>query len=356
MPMAPLRASTGDDHGPERVQPAQKKQGVLAAFLTKVEILERWARESMPDGAEVPTTLTALRQWRGPDGDLRTWSDPMIDRPEVGRHPDLTRRYEAAKRNIELRINSSNSNRVKKLEINIAVARSDNEFSGFKTPRLSHASMPYSAVPKPWRISYGRIASRCRRHDAFSNSAPAVDRCPAVGPLRRARPSRPDRAAKIPSAVRTVSGDGLINLIGFLKAQNAKGFNIIGRPADPRYIFIDDLSNATICAMVNAGHRPAVVAQFSPANYQGFFDVGVGIDHTTAKLLARYLAACWGGDPGSADAWHAGRLPSFTNRKPKHRRPDGSYPFAILRTASLRTDPILAGMVRSPSNSTAEAG
>ncbi|KAA5608609.1 DNA-primase RepB domain-containing protein [Rhodovastum atsumiense] len=154
----------------------------------------------------------------------------------------------------------------------------------------------------------------------------------------------PDRAAKIPSAMRTVSGDGLLALIGFLKAENAHGFNIIGRPVDPCYIFVDDISDATLRAMVSAGHRPAVIVESSPANYQGFFDAGAGIDHLEAKLLARHMAERWGGDPGSADAWHAGRLPGFTNRKVRHRRPDGSYPFARLRTASARIDPILAAM------------
>lgn len=152
----------------------------------------------------------------------------------------------------------------------------------------------------------------------------------------------PDRAAKIPAIMRTVSKAGLLALLPLMMARNAAGFGIVGRPTDPRFIFVDDISEATLNAMVKVGHRPAVVVESSPGNFQSFHDAGPGVDHAVAKVLAREMAYKWGGDPGSADAFHAGRIPGFTNRKPKHERPDGSYPFARLRTATQRIDLVLA--------------
>ncbi|MFN7923553.1 MAG: DNA-primase RepB domain-containing protein [Bryobacteraceae bacterium] len=46
-----------------------------------------------------------------------------------------------------------------------------------------------------------------------------------------------------------------------------------------------------------------------------------------STAAARVLAERWGGDMSSADWRHFGRLAGFTNRKPKHVRADGQFPF-----------------------------
>ncbi|WP_036291796.1 DNA-primase RepB domain-containing protein [Methylosinus sp. PW1] len=157
----------------------------------------------------------------------------------------------------------------------------------------------------------------------------------------------PDRAEHVPSVLRCVTAAGLPALTPFLKAKNAAGYNLIGRPDDPRFIFVDDISLDTLNGMIAAGHRPCVVVESSLRNFQAFFDAETTEDQT-AKALARFMASQWGGDLASADARHAGRLPGFTNRKPKHRRADASYPYARLRTASARLDPVLAAMATDP--------
>lgn len=154
----------------------------------------------------------------------------------------------------------------------------------------------------------------------------------------------PDRAEHVPSVLRTVTATGLPAVTPFLKAKNAAGYNLIGRPDDPRYIFLDDISQDTLKSIIAAGHRPCVVVESSPRNFQAFFDAGATTDELKAKALARYMASRWGGDLASADARHAGRLPGYTNRKIKHCRADGSYPYARLRTATARVDPLLTAM------------
>jgi len=51
------------------------------------------------------------------------------------------------------------------------------------------------------------------------------------------------------------------------------------------------------------------------------------------------LAERYGGDPNAADWRHNGRLAGFTNRKEEHQRPDGRYPYVLLRDASGTTAP-----------------
>ncbi|WP_313039271.1 hypothetical protein [Sphingobium yanoikuyae] len=84
--------------------PAERARNTKAAFEAKVSLLEEWAKHGVPAGERSPKDNTALRQWVGPsavnleDGTaLGTWADPMIDRPVVGKYPDLTRRFLAAR-------------------------------------------------------------------------------------------------------------------------------------------------------------------------------------------------------------------------------------------------------------------
>src|ERR1700722_2522916 len=95
--------------------PAEKAKGVNEAFEAKVALLERWAREGIPEGASIPKDRTALRAWTGPDRDLRSWSDPNIDKELVGKYPDLTKRYLTALANIQKR-QVTKGNRLKEVE------------------------------------------------------------------------------------------------------------------------------------------------------------------------------------------------------------------------------------------------
>ncbi|KAA5608608.1 hypothetical protein [Rhodovastum atsumiense] len=102
--------------------PAEKAKAVMKSFEAKVAILERWAREGVPGGQSVPKDRTALRAWMGPDGDLRPWSDPNIDKELVGKYPDLTKRYLTALANIQKR-HAAKGNRLKEVEADAAEAR-----------------------------------------------------------------------------------------------------------------------------------------------------------------------------------------------------------------------------------------
>ena len=51
-------------------------------------------------------------------------------------------------------------------------------------------------------------------------------------------------------------------------------------------------------------------------------------------LVAQTLAARYDADPSAADWRRFGRLPGFTNCKPKYKRPDGLFPFVRLKSCT----------------------
>ena len=86
------------------------------------------------------------------------------------------------------------------------------------------------------------------------------------------------------------------------------------------------------------GYRPAVILESSPGNFQCLltiaklrsrFDRDVG-NRLTERLNREY------GDKKLCGCIHPHRAPGFENRKPKHRREDGSFPEVKLLVAEKR--------------------
>jgi hypothetical protein len=74
------------------------------------------------------------------------------------------------------------------------------------------------------------------------------------------------------------------------------------------------------------------------------------LDETASTRAAKLLAERYGGDLGSADWRHFGRLARFTNPKPSRQLASGLQPFARLLEASgqvYRQAPVFIGEVRA---------
>src|SRR5262249_45089491 len=116
--------------------------------------------------------------------------------------------------------------------------------------------------------------------------------------------------------------------IPWLKFQNRDGRNIYIRPKGEHTLsLIDDLTSDSLQRMKHSGFSPAVIVETSPGNFQVWLNHGKVLPKDLSSLAARTLASRFGGDPGSADWRHFGRLSGFTNRKEKHRLPNGLFPF-----------------------------
>lgn len=129
----------------------------------------------------------------------------------------------------------------------------------------------------------------------------------------------------------------------YLRAMNAKGYDIYFRPAGapegmrPPVILVDDLAPEAIDRMRAAGHEPCLIVSTSaPDRLQAWVRVGSEpIRAEVAREVARALATSYGGDMGAAKSEQYGRLPGFTNRKPiRIQQNGGKPPFAMVQGAA----------------------
>jgi hypothetical protein len=139
----------------------------------------------------------------------------------------------------------------------------------------------------------------------------------------------------------------LLRSVEWLCFQNAHGRNVYVRPKGEHHLtLVDDLTAAAVQKMQADGFAPAVVVETSPGNFQAWLNHDQVLPKQLSTIAARTLAERYGGDNGAADWRHFGRLCGTTNRKSKHCREDGSYPFVRLIEASGAPYPARSGFLR----------
>ncbi len=137
--------------------------------------------------------------------------------------------------------------------------------------------------------------------------------------------------------LRTWEADDILKSASWLKAKNTEGAAIYIRPHGEHHLnLIDDLKSASVEQMTRQGFQPALVVETSPQNLQVWLDHGRALSKDLSTAAARQLAVRFGGDLGSADWRHFGRLAGLTNRKEKYRQSNGLYPFVRLLAATGR--------------------
>jgi len=130
---------------------------------------------------------------------------------------------------------------------------------------------------------------------------------------------------------RTWTKEILLKSIAWLRFENLQGRNIYVRPAGLHSLsLLDDLKAEAVENMKREGFAPAAVIETSPDNFQAWVQHGRILDKQVSTAAAKALARRFAGDQGSADWRHFGRLAGFTNRKEKHRQPDGYFPYVRL--------------------------
>jgi hypothetical protein len=118
-----------------------------------------------------------------------------------------------------------------------------------------------------------------------------------------------------------------------LKAHNARGAHIYIRPSgEHRFTVLDDLSQASVEQLASDGYEPCAVVETSAANFQAWLKHDDVYPTGLSTFIAQQLAEKYQGDPSAADWRRFGRLPGFTNCKPKYRKPNGLYPYVLLRS------------------------
>ena len=130
-----------------------------------------------------------------------------------------------------------------------------------------------------------------------------------------------------------ISAAAVLQKLSLLKYRNARGSHIYIRPSgEHRYTALDDLSEISLARLAADGFTPCAVVETSAGNFQAWLKHHAVLPKLLGTFAAQTLAARYDADPSAADWRRFGRLPGFTNCKPKYKRPDGLFPFVRLRS------------------------
>lgn len=133
---------------------------------------------------------------------------------------------------------------------------------------------------------------------------------------------------KVPITKR-VNPAQLLKEVPYYQAKNREGYNVYFRPTGYEFVLLDDLLQESLSELAKI--KPCLLLETSPHNYQAWVKLqDIPQAREEAVNICQELAALFAADMGSAEPDHLGRLPGFTNRKPKHQMPGGLFPFVIL--------------------------
>jgi hypothetical protein len=129
--------------------------------------------------------------------------------------------------------------------------------------------------------------------------------------------------------------EGVLSRLPLLKAHNARQAHIYIRPAaEHRFTVLDDLTADSVARLTGDGVEPCAVVETSLGNFQAWLKHDDVYPASLSTFIAQTLAKRYGADPSAADWRRFGRLPGFTNCKPKYRKDNGLFPYVLLRSAA----------------------
>jgi hypothetical protein len=133
----------------------------------------------------------------------------------------------------------------------------------------------------------------------------------------------------------SISVAAVLERLPLLKYRNAHGSHIYIRPSgEHRFTTLDDLSEASLSRLAADGFNPCAVVETSAGNFQAWLKHPRTFPKLLGTFAAQKLAERYDADPSAADWRRFGRLPGFTNCKPKYRKADGLFPFVRLHSHS----------------------
>jgi hypothetical protein len=125
----------------------------------------------------------------------------------------------------------------------------------------------------------------------------------------------------------------VLDRLSLLKRHNLRDAHIYFRPSgEHRFTLLDDLDQPALARLSADGFDPCAVVQTSPGNFQAWLKHASTLPKVLGTFAAQTLARRYNADLSAADWRRFGRLPGFTNRKPRHCRPDGRFPYVQLRS------------------------
>jgi RepB DNA-primase from phage plasmid len=145
----------------------------------------------------------------------------------------------------------------------------------------------------------------------------------------------------------SIPAAAVLDRLSLLKYRNARGSHIYVRPSgEHRFTVLDDLNETTLAGLAADGFNPCAVVETSAGNFQAWLKHPAAFPKLIGTFAAQTLAGRYDADPSAADWRRFGRLPGFTNCKPKYRKADGLFPFVRLKSNSGEQYPMAEAFVR----------
>jgi hypothetical protein len=128
-----------------------------------------------------------------------------------------------------------------------------------------------------------------------------------------------------------ISAETVFAKLSLLKYRNARGSHVYIRPSgEHRYTVLDDLNESSLARLSADGFGPCAVVETSVGNFQAWLKHSAVLPKLVGSLAAQLLARRYDANLSAAGWRRFGRLPGFTNCKPKYLKPDGLFPFVRL--------------------------
>jgi hypothetical protein len=142
----------------------------------------------------------------------------------------------------------------------------------------------------------------------------------------------------------SIAAAAVLDRLSLLKHSNARGSHIYIRPSgEHRFTTLDDLNETSLAKLSADGFTPCAVVETSAGNFQTWLKHSRMFPKLLGTFAAQTLAERYNADPSAADWRRFGRLPGFTNCKPKYRKPDGLFPFVRLHSHGGQQYPMADG-------------
>ena len=126
----------------------------------------------------------------------------------------------------------------------------------------------------------------------------------------------------------------LLKSVKFLRLKNREGYHVFFRPDALHFVFVDDVCEDDIDAMMADGIRPVLVYETSKGLHHSWFQIANRPEQVTeyeAREAQRILAERYSGDEGATGRKQLGRLPGFRNVKPMYEDANGGHPLVIIK-------------------------
>jgi hypothetical protein len=145
----------------------------------------------------------------------------------------------------------------------------------------------------------------------------------------------------------SIPAAAVLDRLSLLKYRNARGSHIYVRPSgEHRFTVLDDLNETTLARLAADDFNPCAVVETSAGNFQAWLKHPDVFPKLIGTFAAQTLARRDDADPSAADWRQFGRIPGFTNCKPKYRKSEGLYPFVRLKSHSRERYPMAENFVQ----------